>query len=148
MQLPERFIERMVQELGHDEAMALCEALATEPTTSVRLNPLKMTTSKWESRKVEWSRWGYLLDARPSFTLDADFHAGAYYVQEASSQFAGYIMSQALGGEQECEGNDGDEYLNAGIDVAFGLHVLDCGLGTDCHFGCLGLNVGEKLFHR
>ena len=104
MQLPERFIERMVQELGHDEAMALCEALATEPTTSVRLNPLKMTTSKWESRKVEWSRWGYLLDARPSFTFDADFHAGAYYVQEASSQFAGYIMSQALGGEQECEG--------------------------------------------
>ena len=104
MQLPERFIERMVQELGHDEAMALCEALATEPTTSVRLNPLKMTTSKWESRKVEWSRWGYLLDTRPSFTLDADFHAGAYYVQEASSQFAGYIMSQALGGEQECEG--------------------------------------------
>ena len=104
MQLPERFIERMVQELGHDEAMALCEALATEPTTSVRLNPLKMTTAKWESRKVEWSRWGYLLDARPCFTLDADFHAGAYYVQEASSQFAGYIMSQALGGEQECEG--------------------------------------------
>lgn len=104
MQLPERFIERMEQELGHDEAMALCEALATEPTTSVRLNPLKMTTSKWESRKVEWSRWGYLLDMRPSFTLDADFHAGAYYVQEASSQFAGYIMSQALGGEQECEG--------------------------------------------
>ena len=104
MQLPERFIERMVQELGHDEAMALCEALATEPTTSVRLNPLKMTTAKWESRKVEWSRWGYLLDARPSFTFDADFHAGAYYVQEASSQFAGYIMSQALGGEQECEG--------------------------------------------
>ena len=94
----------MVQELGHDEAMALCEALATEPTTSVRLNPLKMTTAKWESRKVEWSRWGYLLDTRPSFTLDADFHAGAYYVQEASSQFAGYIMSQALGGEQECEG--------------------------------------------
>ena len=94
----------MEQELGHDEAMALCEALATEPTTSVRLNPLKMTTAKWESRKVEWSMWGYLLDVRPSFTLDADFHAGAYYVQEASSQFAGYIMSQALGGEQECEG--------------------------------------------
>ena len=94
----------MVQELGHDEAMALCEALATEPTTSVRLNPGKMTFAKWESRSVEWSRWGYLLSARPSFTLDADFHAGAYYVQEASSQFAGYIMSQALGGEQACEG--------------------------------------------
>ena len=50
--------------------------------------------------------------------------------------------------EQECADDDCDEDLDAGIDVAFGLHVLDCGLGTDCHFGCLGLNVGEKLFHR
>lgn len=104
MQLPERFVERMERELGHDEAMALCEALATEPTTSVRLNPQKMTQPKWEAQKVGWSRWGYLLPERPSFTLDAYFHAGAYYVQEASSQFAGYIMSQALGGEQACEG--------------------------------------------
>ena len=104
MQLPEKFRERMVRELGEAEAAALCEALATEPTTSVRLNPLKVQSPKWASRKVAWSRWGHLLDERPSFTLDADFHAGAYYVQEASSQFAGYIMSQALGGEAECEG--------------------------------------------
>lgn len=104
MQLPERFVERMKCELGEEEAMALCEALATEPTTSVRLNPQKMTQPKWEARNVEWSRWGYQLDVRPSFTLDAYFHAGAYYVQEASSQFAGYIMSQAMGGEQACEG--------------------------------------------
>ena len=104
MQLPEKFVERMTRELGREEAVALCEALATEPTTSVRLNPLKMTSPQWESRKVGWSKWGYLLDMRPSFTLDPYFHAGAYYVQEASSQFAGYIMSQALGGEQECEG--------------------------------------------
>ena len=71
MQLPERFVERMERELGHDEAMALCEALATEPTTSVRLNPQKMTQPKWETQKVGWSRWGYLLPERPSFTLDA-----------------------------------------------------------------------------
>lgn len=104
MQLPEKFVERMERELGHDEAKALCEALATEPTTSVRLNPQKMTQPRWEAHKVGWSRWGYLLSERPSFTLDAYFHAGAYYVQEASSQFAGYIMSQALGGVQACEG--------------------------------------------
>ena len=104
MQLPEKFVERMTRELGREEAMALCEALATEPTTSVRLNPLKMTSPKWKAQQVGWSKWGYLLDVRPSFTLDPYFHAGAYYVQEASSQFAGYIMLQALGGEQECEG--------------------------------------------
>lgn len=100
MQLPLKFVERMERELGHDEAMALCDALATEPTTAIRLNPLKMTQPKWEAHGVGWSRWGYLLPSRPSFTLDAHFHAGAYYVQEASSQFAGYIMSAAMGGER------------------------------------------------
>ena len=50
--------------------------------------------------------------------------------------------------EQECADDDCDEDLDAGVDVAFSSYVLDCGLGTDCHFGCLGLNVGEKLFHR
>ena len=89
MQLPEKFIQRMVRELGEAEATALCEALAQEPTTSVRLNPYKVQSPKWGARQVEWSKWGYLLDQRPSFTLDGDFHAGAYYVQEASSQFAG-----------------------------------------------------------
>jgi len=50
--------------------------------------------------------------------------------------------------EQESADNHGDEDLNAGIDVAFCLYVFDCGLGTDCHFGCLGLKIGEKLFHK
>lgn len=38
--------------------------------------------------------------------------------------------------------------LDAGVDVAFSSYVLDCGLGTDCHFGCLVLDISEKLFHR
>ena len=105
MQLPEKFIERMVRELGEAEAAALCEALATEPTTSVRLNTQKMNTPKWgDSEAVPWSDNGYRLIVRPSFTLDPDFHAGAYYVQEASSQFAGYIMASAMGGAEECKG--------------------------------------------
>lgn len=104
MQLPEKFVERMVRELGEADAMALCEALATEPTTSVRLNPRKMSAPKWEAMAVPWSEYGYRLPVRPSFTLNADFHAGAYYVQEASSQFAGYIMAAAMGGKAECEG--------------------------------------------
>ena len=95
----------MERELGHEEAAALCEALATEPTTSVRLNPQKMGESKWaDAEVVPWSENGYRLPVRPSFTLDPDFHAGAYYVQEASSQFAGYIMASAMGGAEECKG--------------------------------------------
>ena len=104
MQLPELFIERMRRELGAEEAERLCEALATEPSTSVRLNPRKMQSIEWEATPIAWSEHGYSLSERPAFTLDAKFHAGAYYVQEASSQFAGYIFSQAAGGKEQCAG--------------------------------------------
>jgi len=36
---------------------------------------------------VPWSSLGYYLDQRPSFTFDPLFHAGCYYVQEASGMF-------------------------------------------------------------
>lgn len=104
MQLPERFVERMRQELGEAEATALCEALATEPSTAIRLNTSKMPCPPFEAEAVPWSADGYTLPERPAFTLDPAFHAGAYYVQEASSQFAGYILSQAVGGRAQCEG--------------------------------------------
>lgn len=104
MNLPQKFVERMQSELGAAEAELLCAALATEPSTAIRLNPRKMTSPRWDSRRVGWSEWGHLLDERPAFTLDPDFHAGAYYVQEASSQFAGYIMACAMGGREQCEG--------------------------------------------
>ena len=104
MRLPEQFISRMQRELGVAEAEALCAALETEPSTSVRLNPAKIAEQKWDGGRVAWSDYGYLLGERPAFTLDPDFHAGAYYVQEASSQFAGYIVSMAVGGAEACKG--------------------------------------------
>lgn len=104
MRLPEQFISRMQRELGVAEAEALCAALETEPSTSVRLNPAKMAEQKWGGGRVAWSDYGYLLGERPAFTLDPDFHAGAYYVQEASSQFAGYIVSMAVGDAEACKG--------------------------------------------
>jgi NOL1/NOP2/fmu family ribosome biogenesis protein len=43
---------------------------------------------------VPWSQYGYYLPQRPSFTLNPFFHAGAYYVQEASSMFLEHAMRQ------------------------------------------------------
>jgi 16S rRNA C967 or C1407 C5-methylase (RsmB/RsmF family)/NOL1/NOP2/fmu family ribosome biogenesis protein len=62
--------------------------------TSVRLNPAK----KWEiinhKSKIPWADDAYYLKERPSFTLDPLFHAGAYYVQEASSMFLQQALQQ------------------------------------------------------
>ena len=94
--LPAEFVERVLRELGPDEGGALCRALTGEPSVSVRLNAAKGLAAP-SGRPIGWSTGGYWLDARPSFTLDPDFHAGRYYVQEASSQFVGHIVA-ACGG--------------------------------------------------
>lgn len=104
MTLPERFLSLMREQLGDEEAVALVESLGEEPSTSIRLNPQKMTRPRWAAKPVVWSEDGYSLEERPSFTHDSDFHAGAYYVQEASSQFAGYILQRASGGSEGCRG--------------------------------------------
>ena len=74
---------------------ALCEALEQQDTpVSVRMN-----TAKWEHvpahrSAVPWSEQGYYLDGRPTFTFDPLFHAGCYYVQEASSMFVEQALRQ------------------------------------------------------
>jgi 16S rRNA C967 or C1407 C5-methylase (RsmB/RsmF family)/NOL1/NOP2/fmu family ribosome biogenesis protein len=62
-----------------------------ESPTSIRINPFKPSTIKGDE-KVAWCNEGYYLDSRPSFTFDPLFHAGCYYVQEASSMFIGHIL--------------------------------------------------------
>lgn len=97
--LPEKFVERIVLDLGDVDARALCAALDAVPPTSVRLNPAKqgdqMPTVMRDvaMRRVPWSAEGYYLPERPQFTFDTDFHAGAYYVQEAASQMVGHLLA-------------------------------------------------------
>jgi len=45
---------------------------------------------------VPWCKNGRFLEERPSFTLDPHFHAGAYYVQEASSMFVEQALEQSI----------------------------------------------------
>jgi 16S rRNA C967 or C1407 C5-methylase (RsmB/RsmF family)/NOL1/NOP2/fmu family ribosome biogenesis protein len=44
--------------------------------------------------KVPWAPDAYYLSQRPSFTLDPLFHAGTYYVQEASGMFLAFALKQ------------------------------------------------------
>jgi len=66
------------------------------PPTSIRLNPFKPVDIFIDSTPIPWSRSGRYLPARPSFTFDPVFHAGAYYVQEASSQLLEQVVLQHL----------------------------------------------------
>lgn len=105
MPLPARFVERLTAELGSEEAVALCCALEEEPPVSVRVHPLRGEVEQLlhelhAERRVGWCEEGWYLQTRPSFTLDPAFHAGAYYVQEASSQFVGRLLPVAMQGKR------------------------------------------------
>jgi NOL1/NOP2/sun family putative RNA methylase len=45
---------------------------------------------------VPWCAYGFYLNERPQFTFDPLLHAGAYYVQEASSMFLWEILQQTF----------------------------------------------------
>jgi 16S rRNA C967 or C1407 C5-methylase (RsmB/RsmF family)/NOL1/NOP2/fmu family ribosome biogenesis protein len=101
MNLPETFIFRTKALLG-EEWDAFEQALKEEIPTSIRLNPSKINeTPNCENiqiSEIPWTSYGYYLSSRPSFTLDPLFHAGCYYVQEASSMYLEQIIKKQVSG--------------------------------------------------
>ena len=88
-EFPQAFKERMKQHLG-DAFDAFIKSIDEPVITSIRINPAKFNLSDSSlplGEKIPWAENGYYLTERPSFTFDALFHAGAYYVQESSSMF-------------------------------------------------------------
>jgi len=88
----------MRKQLG-DEATDFFESLSQPAPVSIRLNPFKQkqdARSKTQDNEVSWCDDGLYLDERPAFIYDPLFHAGTYYVQEASSMFAGTVAKRLL----------------------------------------------------
>lgn len=192
MELPARFVERVLRDLGEAEGRALCAALDTPSPVSIRLNPAKCGADGGSCRipgedaaaecaglvsgkcagpipgacaaegadsrvpgtdvtdgsaatcddavagllrrlgateRVPWSDAGWYLAARPLFTLDSDFHAGAYYVQEASSQVVGRLLGgDALRGARVldlCAAPGGKTTLYASLVGSEGLVIAN-----------------------
>jgi 16S rRNA C967 or C1407 C5-methylase (RsmB/RsmF family)/NOL1/NOP2/fmu family ribosome biogenesis protein len=89
--LPEEFYQRMKFQL-QENLHAFTESLKSSAPVSIRTNPRKSYSIDGEN--VPWSNKGKYLAPRPVFTLDPAFHAGAYYVQEASSMFLEQVFTQ------------------------------------------------------
>lgn len=77
-----------------NDADLFFHSLKESPPVSIRLNPEKSNPEK-DLSKVPWCNLGFYLEQRPSFTLDPLFHAGTYFVQEASSMFSEQFILQA-----------------------------------------------------
>ena len=121
MQLPKAFIDSLEGVKGFDREAFVKVHEENRQVTSIRINPGKYkgeplwnneegamvenkssyledstasTHALMQLERIPWSQFGYYLPSRPSFTFDPLFHAGGYYVQEASSMFLEQAMRQ------------------------------------------------------
>lgn len=95
MKLPGALLEKLGELPGYNSPAFQHVHQSGEQITSLRVNNSKLqdTISLFpEMTPVPWTKRGFYLSERPSFTFDPLFHAGCYYVQEASSMF----LEQAL----------------------------------------------------
>ncbi len=95
MGIPNALLDSLTQVKGFDKE-ALIAAHKLPAVTSVRLNPNKQSTAFADNEVVPWCSSGRYLNERPVFTLDPMYHAGAYYVQEASSMFLHHVLQSVL----------------------------------------------------
>lgn len=110
-QFPADFEQRMREQLP-EEWNEFAAIHQTDAPISIRLNTNKidlidntsinkrleiLSADSNQLHVIPWTSAGYYLEQRPRFTLDPTFHAGAYYVQEASSM----LIEKAI--RQYCE---------------------------------------------
>jgi NOL1/NOP2/sun family putative RNA methylase len=106
--LPSSLIQSLRGTAGFDEASFMQAHTSDEKVTSIRFNPVKFSVFSQQyateslelpiANAVPWCPYGQYLSKRPSFTFDPLFHAGLYYVQEASSMFLWQVLQQTIGG--------------------------------------------------
>lgn len=88
MNLPIDFTTYTRSLMGEKLFETLTSALEQPQSLSIRLNrKLSSEVTSVLTNMVPWCSEGRYLTSRPTFTFDPLFHAGCYYVQEASSMF-------------------------------------------------------------
>jgi 16S rRNA C967 or C1407 C5-methylase (RsmB/RsmF family)/NOL1/NOP2/fmu family ribosome biogenesis protein len=94
-QLPEQLLNDLLKAEGFDKPSFL-HAHEQPAVTSIRVHPVKGTEVPAYDEQVSWCAQGRYLNQRPVFTVDPLYHAGAYYVQEASSMFLSHVLRSLL----------------------------------------------------
>ncbi len=98
--LPADFIEQ-IKKLHGVDADAFFKSLEQPAPVSLRLNPMKRINDFDSMEKIPWATGGVYLPERISFTLDPLFHAGCYYVQEASSMYLEQVLRYIMSGDHQ-----------------------------------------------
>ncbi|MEJ7779357.1 MAG: RNA methyltransferase [Daejeonella sp.] len=93
--LPSSFIRSLIENYNIEGEEFIKSHESGEQLTSVRLNDFKPSDRFNDANTIPWCSTGRYLDERPVFTADPLFHAGCYYVQEASSMFLEQVLKHS-----------------------------------------------------
>ena len=111
MKLPSELLASLEGVAGFNKEAFVAVHEQSPSPTSIRFNTAKPATANRQpatgnaathdsrftiANAVPWCSTGFYLSQRPSFTFDPLFHAGCYYVQEASSMFLEQALRQLL----------------------------------------------------
>ena len=103
MKLPVELLQSLEGVAGYEREAFVAVHEEAQAPTSIRINAAKLRERNIEAlfpnsklSPVLWAALGYYVSPRPSFTFDPLFHAGAYYVQEASSMFLEQAVKQLV----------------------------------------------------
>ncbi len=96
--LPPPFVSQMEGILGNTYT-AFEQALLQPSKRSIRLHPHKWKTAL-DLTPVPWHNKGYWFSEEATVTYDPLLHAGAYYVQEASSMFIAQLLEAYVQGKE------------------------------------------------
>src|SRR6187551_728459 len=96
MQIPQALLNSLESVNGFNKEAFKKVHESGEQVTSIRVNPFKKFEISNLKFQIPWTEYGHYLEARPSFTFDPLFHAGCYYVQEASSMFLEQVFKQLV----------------------------------------------------
>ena len=99
--LPTAFEVYTKQLFGEERYNIFFKGLQQSSSVSIRINPFKtnkttQVADNFVPTHVAWCAEGFYLNSRPNFTFDPLFHAGAYYVQEASSMFLSHVLRHLI----------------------------------------------------
>lgn len=94
--LNSQFIHSLSNVIPSTEVDDFVSSINRPINSFIRLNPTKGMDKIVNGSPVAWCDCGIKLDQREVFTVDPFFHAGNYYVQEASSMFIEQIFKNII----------------------------------------------------
>lgn len=103
--LKEEFIEQLRGIKEIKDVDRFVKSIDNPFKSFIRRNPNKESDKEFIGKPIEWCEEGVALESREVFTIDPYFHAGNYYVQEASSMFIEQIFENIILKDEELPKN-------------------------------------------